>query len=108
MSTRQKRNSLLARFAVPVICAALVAYFIHHAWNGRYGVEALARMDEEIIRLEYELAGIRLERERVAARVALLGEGSTERDMLDERARHFLGLASPDELIVFVEPPRNN
>ena len=100
MSTRQKQNSRVAPLILPAICAALVAYFVYHAWNGRFGVAALEALDTEAVRLEFELAGLKAERTTLAHRVNLLGDGALERDMLDEQSRELLGLVSPGEVLV--------
>lgn len=100
MSTRQRRHNPFARLVIPAICSLLLAYFIFHAWSGRYGIEAMRELDEERTRLEFELARVKQEREALEARVALLRDGTIEKDMLDEQARHMLNLVGPDEMVV--------
>ncbi|MCB1465228.1 MAG: septum formation initiator family protein [Nitratireductor sp.] len=100
MSTRQRKNSSLSRLAVPAICSLLIAYFLFHAWSGRYGIVAMQEMEEERTRLEFELVRVKEKRAALEARVTLLRDGTIEKDMLDEQARHMLGLVGPDEIVI--------
>lgn len=103
MSTRQKKRSRFSGLIVPAICSLLIAYFIYHALNGRYGVDALAHMREEATRLEYALTDVTLQRTKLAERVQLLRDGTIERDILDEQARLMLGLALPTEVVILLD-----
>ena len=67
------------------------------------GLIAYMQYAMEVKRVEAELALIRAERERLERKVALLHPDHVDPDMLDERLRLILGLAHPDELIVFAE-----
>ncbi|MCG6857340.1 MAG: septum formation initiator family protein [Salaquimonas sp.] len=100
MSTRQHKNNPLVRLVVPAICSLLVAYFLFHAWSGRYGIVAMRELDEERTRLEFELVRIKEKRTALDARVMLLRDGTIEKDMLDEQARQMLGMVGPDEIVV--------
>jgi cell division protein FtsB len=100
LSTRQKRNSKLGSFKIPVFCALLLSYFAYHALTGRYGTLSLARLDEEATHLEFELAALVSERQKLDAQVLLLHDGTLERDMLDEVARHTLNVLAPDEVVI--------
>ena len=100
MSTRQTRNTSLGQFLVPALSLVLIAYFAYHSWSGRYGIESLRRMNDEAVRLEFELAAIKLRRQSLEAKVMLLRDGSIERDMLDEQARNALNVVKPEELVI--------
>ena len=100
MSTRQRKNNPLIRLAVPAICSALLAYFIFHAYSGRYGIEAMREMEEDRTRLEFELTRVKQERAGLEARVSLLRDGTIEKDMLDEQARYMLNMLGPDEIMI--------
>ena len=103
MSTRQKRNTGLGKFAVPVFSLLLIVYFSHHANSGRHGWVAQQEMRDTLMRLEYNLAAHRLEKQRLQKRVNLLRSGSIERDMLDEQARYQLNLLHPDEVAIMLD-----
>lgn len=101
MSTRQYRKSRVSGFILPVSCLLVLAYFIYHAQIGKYGIHAMRAMDVKANELKLELAQIRLEREAIARKVALLSDGTLEADALDENARKILGLAQSDEVVIF-------
>lgn len=100
LSTRQRRNNPLSRLIVPSICLLLIAYFMFHAWSGRYGIDAMREMADERTRLEFELVRLQEKRAALEARVLLLRDGTIEKDMLDEQARNMLNLAGPDEIVI--------
>jgi cell division protein FtsB len=100
LSTRQTKNTSLGRFAVPVLSILLTSYFAYHAWSGRYGIESMRRLEDESVRLEFELADIKLRRQAIEAKVMLLRDGSIERDMLDEQARNALNVLAADQLAI--------
>lgn len=100
LATRQRKNSRLSGFIIPVFSALVLAYFIYHAQTGRYGIHAMRAMDEKAIELRYELSKIKKSRIKLEERVALLTDGTLEADALDEHARNILGLAAENELII--------
>lgn len=85
----------------PGLCLLATFYFGYHALQGDRGLIAYAQTGMEIKRMQAELETIRAERQRLEHRVALLHPEHIDPDMLDEQARRVLGLARPDELIVF-------
>jgi len=68
--------------------------------TGRFGMEALAKLDQETQRLEFELAGAVAQRQALEAKVLLLHDGTMERDMLDEQARYHLNMLRSDEVAI--------
>lgn len=87
-----------------MLCVLLLAYFVHHAMTGRFGMESLARLDQETQRLEFELAAVTAQRQSLEARVLLLHDGTMERDMLDEQARYHLNMLASDEIAIMRTP----
>ncbi|MFK5978532.1 MAG: septum formation initiator family protein [Rhizobiaceae bacterium] len=102
MSTRQKRTNPLGMFVVPVICLALITYFLYHTNQGRFGMLAKAELAVKELSLQSELASIKHQREILAARVALMRVGTLERDMLDQQARFHLNLVHDSEIVIFL------
>ena len=79
---------------------AAIAYFGYHAVAGERGISDWFEEAREMERLE---ARHRLNAARIATwehRVSRLRDDSLDRDLLDERARHTLGFAHPDEIVV--------
>jgi cell division protein FtsB len=85
---------------VLAVGAAALAYFGFHAINGQRGLVAWFQVGERIEHLEnlWMLNQARIDSLELA--VSLLRVESLDPDMLDERARHILGLAHPDEFII--------
>ena len=101
MSTRQKRTTPMGMFVIPVICLVLIAYFLYHTNQGRFGMQAKGEMAQKELSLQSELATIKHKREILAARVALMRVGTMERDMLDQQARFHLNLAHDSEIVIY-------
>jgi cell division protein FtsB len=98
-----------ARLALwPVIGAILLAYFSYHMVQGDRGVLSLLQMRAKVTQAEAIHAGLRGERERIEARVALLRPDNLDPDMLEERARVMLNFAHPNELVILDEMPARN
>jgi len=88
------------QFLVPLMGAALMAYFAYHAVQGDRGLIAWWNLRYEIEKTSAELADVTAERQALEQRVSLLRPGSLDPDMLEERARVMLGAVHPDDLIV--------
>jgi len=88
-------------FVVPVICLVLISYFIYHANQGRFGMQAQSTMLQREGSLKNDLAQVRDQRNILAARVALMRIGTMERDMLDEQARFHLNLVDESEIVIY-------
>jgi len=88
---------------VPFVCASFMVYLGYDGLYGDHGVVNLLRLNDQVERLEVELA----EREKEAAllevRTRLLRPESLDLDLLDERARAMLGYADPRDLVI-IEP----
>ncbi len=101
MPTNQRRNSRLKVWCVRLGAVAVLSYFSWHAYNGNFGIQSRIAMREEAFDLEIRLLRLRQHRQALEHRVGLLKDGTLERDMIDELARHSLNLAHPDEIIIF-------
>ena len=100
MRTRQRHKRRLGGLAVPLVASAVLTYFALHVHTGQYGLEAKGEFAAELERRTEELAKVTRERERIERRVALLHDGSLERDMIDERARRYLNMGTEDEIVI--------
>mgnify|MGYP004323736453 CR=1 FL=1 len=56
MWTRQHKRRKTGRLILPVIAAAFLGYFGHHAFQGEYGLENKARLEQQVDHLEQQLA----------------------------------------------------
>jgi len=102
MWTKQKRRSSLPRFILPTLCLAVMAYFSYHIYHGQYGLNAHDNVTDHIRLLEARLGGLVEERSQWQQQIALIKEGTIEKDMLDEYARRNLNLAKANELIILL------
>lgn len=94
----------LARTAFPlVICAIALLYFGVHAVNGDSGLRAWFDVTEKIEKIEAELSVTRAERLRLEHKVNLFRGKRIDPDLLDETARHSLGLSHPDDVIILLD-----
>lgn len=106
MWTRQRKSRRYGALIVPAIAAVFLSYFGYHAFHGGYGIHAAQRLTERTALRQKELAAVRAERARLEQRLALLSDGTIERDMLDEQARRALNLAREDEIVIYRRPVR--
>lgn len=100
MSTRQKKPNPFLSLIVPALCLAVLGYFIYHAQNGIYAYDTKTRMDKQARQLERELDELRRHKHELQNRVAMLTDGTIEKDQLDELVRMVLGHSGPDEIII--------
>ncbi len=92
----------LAKAAVaPTLLAGTVAYFAYYAIQGERGLFGYLRIVDKIGQVETALDSRTRERDRLALRVRLLRRDALDTDILDERARRVLGLAHPDEVVIY-------
>ena len=103
MAIRSRKRTSIARFIAPLASFVILGYFGFHAFNGQYGIRANLVMQQRIGDLEAKLNQRTLAREKLEARVALLREGSIEKDMVDQYVRSQLNMARPDEIVLFVD-----
>jgi len=99
MVSRARLKAVLTGIALYAIAAAFIAYFGVNAYTGKYGLNAQAELDQEVVSLSAELAKLKAERAKEEHRVSLLRSDRVDPDMLDEEARYQLGYAGPHDLI---------
>ena len=90
--------------AVTCACLTLLGYFAWHAFEGPRGFGYRQAQAEKSAALAEILATAQAQRNKLEVRETLLRPESLDPDLLDEMARHTLGIAKPNELIVIQEP----
>ena len=100
MWTRQRRQNSAPRLILPVLTALFLTYFGYHALYGGNGLYSKHIVEEQTKELQAKLDVLTDKREELQQEVALLSDGTVEKDMLDEQARRALNMAQPDELII--------
>jgi cell division protein FtsB len=76
---------------VSLLCLCALAYFAHHAINGKRGLEARSRLIERSRQLEPEIARLEAVRARLDRDVKLLD--ARDGDLIEELAIELLGFA---------------
>jgi cell division protein FtsB len=99
MVSRARLKAIMTGLALYAMAAALIGYFGVNAYTGKYGLNARAELDQEIIGLTNELARLKQQRADAEHRVSLLRSDRVDPDMLDERARYQLDYAHPHDLV---------
>jgi len=102
MWTKQKRRSPLPRLILPLLSLSVMTYFSYHIYHGQYGLQTHENVANHIHLLKAKLDGLEQERDKWQKQIALLKNGTIEKDMLDEYARRTLNLARADELTILL------
>lgn len=103
LQDRIKRQVQGRKLGGPLFFAAAIFYLTFHALSGERGLYALFKETRHLEALQEELAKVSAERAELEHRTRLLGSGSLDRDLLDERAREVLGAAGKDEVVYFTQ-----
>ena len=106
MVTHRRRRTILTALGLYAFAAAFIGYFGVNAFTGAHGLRAQADLEQQLARMQIELAGLKAERTVWDRRVSLLRSDRIDPDMLDERARSVIGLADPRDVILL--PERQN
>jgi cell division protein FtsB len=100
MWTRQRRHNSVPRLILPVATALFLTYFGYHALYGGNGLYSKHIVEEQTKELQAKLDDLTSRRQALQQQVALLSDGTVEKDMLDEQARRALNMAQPGELVI--------
>lgn len=106
MWTRHHKRRNTGRLIVPAITGLFLAYFGFHAYHGEYGIYSKYQLDARIDEAQARLDALAATRGKLEARIALLKDGSIEKDMLDEQARRALNLARDNEVVILMDGSR--
>lgn len=87
----------------PALGLLLVCYFSYHLIEGDRGLFSYIKLQQDLHTETAQLQLTEIEREKLAKRVRLLDPQNLDLDMLEERARDVLGLAHPDELVIYTK-----
>jgi len=90
---------------LPLGIAAFLAYSGYHALEGHRGLKSWSSVTQEIKTARAELQAAKAERAEWEQRVARLRGDRPNTDLLDERARHMLNFAHPDDIVIFYDRP---
>ena len=103
MWTRHHKRRNTGRLIVPAIAGLFLAYFGFHAYHGEYGIYSKYQLDARIAQEQSRLDKLVAARTKLEGRIALLQDGTLEKDMLDEQARRSLNLARENEVVILLD-----
>lgn len=101
MWTKQHKKRHLGRLVTPILAAGFFTYFGYHAVNGDLGLEAAKGFEQRRIERLAELDELVQQRKNLEREVALMSDGTLEKDILDEKARYALNVSRLDEIVIF-------
>jgi cell division protein FtsB len=102
MVTHKGYRTSLRVLALYSVAAAFVGYFLYHAQHGSRGMGSKLAVKATLVDARQNLAHLTQERVAWDERVALLKRDSTERDILDERARAVLSRVHKNDIVIMV------
>lgn len=88
----------------PAIFLAVTSYFCWNAVQGPHGLKSATAQQAVLKQAQADLGAAEADRDAWQRRVHALENDHLDRDMLDERARALLNLASPNDIIVQYDP----
>lgn len=80
-----------------ILIFLLLIYFIFHSIYGNLGIIAYFKLNQQFEKSYNELEALRADRVEIEHRAKLLKSG--DKDIIDEKARNILGVASPKEQV---------
>lgn len=101
MWTKQHKKRYFGRLVTPLLAVAFCSYFGYHSIHGDLGLNATKEFEARRIEREVQLADLVKARTALERQVALMSDGSLEKDMLDEKARYSLNVSRSDEIVIF-------
>lgn len=88
---------------VPALLIALLALVHAELWFGSSGLGRVMQLRAQLAQQQAENAAARTRNDQLAAEVRDLKEGL---EIVEEKARHELGMVKPDEILVQLTPRR--
>ncbi|HEV7245645.1 MAG TPA: septum formation initiator family protein [Shinella sp.] len=101
MWTKHHKKRKFGRLTLPVITVAFLSYFGYHSVHGDFGLRGMEEFERRRVERQARLDVLVRQRQILEKEVALMSDGSLERDMLDEKARSYLNMSRADEIVIF-------
>lgn len=106
MVIRRRVRAVFFPLLLYCVSGTVGGYFVWHALNGERGLKTKDEYEHKISVLEEDLGYLRAEHAQWAHKIDLMRGQAIDRDLLDEEARHLLGLSHKNELVIFVASPQ--
>jgi len=93
-------NDKIKNSAFAIVGSMLCAYFAFHAISGERGFIRLMSLKQEITKAQRISDSFKIKKSHLEKKVKLLSSDSLDLDLLEERSRVVLNMASEDEFII--------
>ncbi|BAF87738.1 MULTISPECIES: FtsB family cell division protein [Azorhizobium] len=100
MQTRSRIRAFFFALLLYVVAGGVIGYFAYHAYNGDHGLMAKRNYEQDVVRLETELAALKSQRQALEHKVSLLDPRSIDPDLLDEEGRKQLDFINAKDLVL--------
>ncbi len=104
MPTRLKRPAFWRHLLVTAGLLAFQGYLGYSVVSGQFGIESADVLEAQIEELSAQAAALQAEVDAYRHRIELFQTRRLDPDLVSERARALLAMASPDEVVVMVDP----
>ncbi|WP_029005172.1 FtsB family cell division protein [Azorhizobium doebereinerae] len=100
MQTRSRLRTFFIAVLLYLVAGGVIGYFAYHAYNGDHGLMAKRNYEQDVLRLEGELAALKAQRREMENKVSLLDARNLDPDMLDEQGRRELDFIHVKDLVM--------
>ncbi|GGF83192.1 hypothetical protein GCM10007301_49100 [Azorhizobium oxalatiphilum] len=100
MQTRSRLRTFFIAVLLYLVAGGVISYFAYHAYNGDHGLMAKRNYEQEVVRLETELAALKTQRQAMENKVSLMAARNLDPDMLDEQGRRELDFIHSKDLVM--------
>jgi cell division protein FtsB len=104
MPTRLKRPPFWRPLALTVALLGFQGYLGFSAIGGQFGIDNRQEIIADIEVLKARSSALQAEIDAFRHRVALMDTRRLDPDLVTERARALLNMASPDDIVIMVDP----
>lgn len=98
--TQFHRKHPLRALLLPLVLAAILAYFSYSAFTGALGIWSMDVMKAQAADLNAQLDGLKQQRVALETQVARMRPQSLDADLVNSAARAQLSLMRPDEIVI--------
>ncbi len=106
MIAPKRRKTPLRYFVFPSLMVILCGVLLVQAWTGDRGLKSWLALKAETAQRHDDLASLHRQNADLRARIERLHIATLDLDYLEERARADLGMVTPNETVIFIDPDR--
>ncbi len=100
MQTRSRLRAFFFAVLLYLVSGGVIGYFAYHAYNGDHGLMAKRNYEQEVERLQGELATLKAQHREIENKVSLLDARNLDPDLLDEEGRRELDFVHAKDLVM--------